>query len=86
MSTVAEKRALEGVGRSKFQLDIEGVIHPWFVSTITTEQIAEFGCWDPGVGVVQIDKDNNERTLQPGQVIHLQPGMGFAKKVRWKRG
>ena len=35
---------------------------------------------------VEVDDQNNERTLQPGQVVELKPGHGFAKKVRWKRG
>jgi hypothetical protein len=86
MSTVAEKKSPEAARGPKFHLDIEGVIHHWPVSTITTEQIIELGDWDPSQGVIQIDKDNNERQLQPGEVVQLQPGMGFAKKIRWKRG
>jgi hypothetical protein len=69
-----------------YHLDIEGTIHPWDEETITTEQIAASGGWAPALGVVQIDKDNNERTLTPGEVVQLKPGMGFSKKVRWKRG
>jgi hypothetical protein len=86
MSSVAEKKPAEAVGKPKFFLDIEGVIYPWPVSTITTEQIAELGGWEPEVGVIQIDKDNNERTLEPGEVVELKPGMGFAKKIKWRRG
>jgi hypothetical protein len=70
----------------KFFLNIEGTVHPWPVSTITTEQIAELGCWDVGQGVLMIDEDNNERTLAPGETVQLRPGMGFAKKVKWRRG
>lgn len=70
----------------KFHLDIEGTIYPWSESTISTEQIAQLGGWEPSAGVIQIDQDNNERTLQPGEVVELKPGLGFSKKVRWKRG
>jgi hypothetical protein len=75
----------EGKG-PKFLLDIEGTIHPWEHDTITTEQIILLGNWDPSQGAILIDKDNNERTLKPGEVIELKPGMGFAKKIRFKRG
>jgi hypothetical protein len=41
---------------------------------------------DPSQGAILIDADNNEQTLQPGQTVELKPGMGFSKKVRFKRG
>ncbi|REJ88253.1 MAG: hypothetical protein DWQ35_19940 [Planctomycetota bacterium] len=69
-----------------FVLNIEGTIHHWPVSTITTEQISELGGWDASLGVIQVDRDCNERTLEPGQVVELVPGLEFGKKVRWKRG
>lgn len=37
-------------------------------------------------GVIEIDADNVERNLSPGEIIQLKPGLGFAKKVHWKRG
>ena len=71
----------------KFTLDIEGRLVPWDEDTITTEQIAELGGWDISQGVVLIDlHDNTERTLQPGEVVELRPGLGFSKRVRFKRG
>lgn len=70
----------------KFFVDIENAIYPWPKSTITTEEIAQLGGWDPALGVIEIDKDNNERTLQPGEIVELKPGKGFAKKPKWKRG
>ncbi len=71
----------------KFFLDVEGEITPWDEDTITTEQIADVGGWDASLGVILIDlKDNTERTLQPGETVELKPGMGFSKKVRFKRG
>ncbi|MGH7412198.1 MAG: hypothetical protein ACREJ6_14225 [Candidatus Methylomirabilis sp.] len=70
----------------KFFVNIEGTEHPWEKDSITTEEIIALGGWDPSLGVIEIDKDNNERTLTPGEVIEVKPGHGFAKKVRWKRG
>lgn len=70
----------------QYFVDIEGVIYPWPRNTITFEEIASLGGWDVSQGVVEVDKDNVEHTLQPGQVVELKPGHGFSKKVHWKRG
>jgi hypothetical protein len=70
----------------KYFLDIEGQEIPWNQGTITTEQIAELGGWDISQGVIEVDKDNNERTLAPGEIIEIKPGHGFGKKHKWKRG
>ena len=70
----------------KFFVDIEGVQKPWVKGSITTEEIIALGGWASSQGAILIDKDNQERTLQPGEVIELKPGMGFSKKIRFKRG
>lgn len=70
----------------KYFLDIEGQEIPWNAPTITTEEIASLGGWPADTGVIEIDADNNERTLSPNEVVSLKPGHGFAKKVKWKRG
>lgn len=70
----------------KFFVDIEGTVHEWSQPTITTEQIIQLGGWDPSQGAIEIDENNNETQLRPGQVIEIKPGHGFAKKVRFKRG
>lgn len=67
-------------------IDIEGTIHPWTKGTITTEEILELGGWSAAEGVVLIDADNVERTLQPGEEIKLDCGVCFSRKVRFKRG
>ena len=87
METVIADMNDEKMGQEpKFTLDIEGALKPWNQDTITTEQIAALGGWDVSLGVLLIDRDNNERTLQPGKVVKLEPGMGFSKKVRFRRG
>jgi hypothetical protein len=77
--TTAEKKA-------KYILNIEGREVPWEEDAITTEQIAELGGWNISQGVIEVDKDNNERTLVPGEIIEIKPGQGFGKKHKWKRG
>jgi hypothetical protein len=68
------------------QLEIEGKNFPWNRPTITTEEIARLGGWDPAQGVIVVDQDNNERTLAQGESVELKPGLGFGKRIRWKRG
>jgi Multiubiquitin len=70
----------------KYILDIEGGEVPWDKDTITTEEIIQLGGWDASQGVIEVDQNNVERTLAPGEVIEVKPGRGFGKKHRWKRG
>ena len=71
----------------KFEVDIEGAYKPWNKDTITTEEVATLGGWDPSVGVILANlEDGTERTLQAGEVVKLQPGLGFSKKILFKRG
>jgi hypothetical protein len=70
----------------KYFLYIEGEEIPWDQDTITTEQIAEIGGWNAAQGVIEVDAENNERTLAPGEVVEIKPGHGFGKKHKWKRG
>ena len=71
---------------SKHVLVIEGKEYAWDEDTITPAQIAKLGGWDLAQGVIEIDKDNVERTLVADEIIKLQPGVAFGKKHRWKRG
>lgn len=71
----------------KYFLDIEGEIHPWNKDMITTEEIIELGGWDQSLGAIVIDlKTNEEKTLAPGEEIEVKSGMGFSKKISFKRG
>lgn len=82
---MAQAKAAENQG-PKYILSIEGNEYPWDGDTITREQIAQLGGWDISQGVIEVDKDNNERTLAPNEVVELKPGLGFGKKHKWKRG
>ena len=72
--------------KAKYHLDIEGVLKDWNQDTISTEQIISLGGWDPSQGAILIDAENQEHNLNPGQTVELKPGMGFSKKVKFKRG
>ena len=78
--------APEIIQTHKYEINIEGAVKPWDKDTITTEEIARLGGWDASVGVILVYEDQTERTLEPGEVIKLEPGIAFAKKLRFKRG
>ncbi len=69
-----------------FCVNTEGTQHPWDRPHIASEEIAKLGGWDPSQGVIEVHEDNTERTLAPGEVVHLEPGRAFCRRVRWKRG
>lgn len=70
----------------RFIVNIEGAEHEWPRRTITAREVATLGGWDVAQGVLLIDAENNERQLDPDEVVELRPGLGFAKRVRFKRG
>jgi hypothetical protein len=73
-------------GEAKYEMDIEGRLYPWSSSTITTGQIIGVAGWPTGTQVIEVDDDNNQRTLGPDETIALKPGHGFAKRHRFQRG
>jgi hypothetical protein len=82
---VAQENSKEQPGKT-YYIDIEGSMHEWHAPTITVAQIVVLGGWDASAGIIEVDQDNNERTLAPDEVVELKPGHGFAKKIQWKRG
>lgn len=85
MANTAESQSDPRSGQP-YYVNLEGREVPWEQPTITTEELAALGGWPATQGVIEIDKDNNERTLVAGERVELKPGHGFAKKVRFKRG
>ena len=75
-----------GAARRNFVICIEDREIEWKKGVITYEEILELGGWDPAKGVVEVDEDQGERTLEPGEIVKLKPGLRFGKKVRFKRG
>jgi Multiubiquitin len=73
--------------KPKYEIDIEGVDHPWEEDTITVPQIRQLAGWDDTQPVVEVDlSDNSERTLSEDEVVNLKPGHGFGKKIKFQRG
>lgn len=87
-----DKVSLSSTGVERFWTDvlfhvcIEGTFYQWPRSAITTEEIAVLGGWDVSEGVIEVDQDQNERTLAPGEIIEPGPSISFGKKLRFKRG
>ena len=71
----------------KFEINIEGTRHPWDRDTITVPELRELGALPTDTPVVEVDlQTNTERTLAEDEVVHLKPGQGFGRKVRFQRG
>lgn len=69
-----------------FFVCIEDTNYPWPRDSITTEEIAGLGGWDPSEGVIVVDEDQSERNLEPGEIVELRPGLTFGKKFCFRRG
>lgn len=70
----------------KFFIEIEGTEYAWNKSTITVPEIRTLGNLPSDQPVIEIDPQNNERTLAEDEIITLKPGHRFGKKVKYKRG
>jgi hypothetical protein len=71
----------------KDTLDIEGKKFPWEEDTNTVAQIRDLGGLPTDVPVIEVDlQAGTERQLSENEVVELRPGLGFSKKVSFKRG
>ena len=70
----------------KFFVNIEGKEHEWDKDTITVPELRELGGLPANVPVVEIDVNNNERTLAEDEIVKLKPGHRYGKQVKFKRG
>ena len=70
----------------KYFVEIEGTEYEWHKETITVPEIRQLGNLPQDLPVIEVDPDNNERTLAENEVVTLKPGHRFGKKVRYKRG
>ena len=77
-----------GQGRGpRYVVNVEGIDHEWPTPTITVADIRQLGGFATTDPVIEVDlKDNSERTLSEDEVVEIKPGMGFGKKIRFKRG
>ena len=71
----------------KYYINIEGQVYPWDKETITVPEIRSLGNLPENLPVICIDlKTNEQRELAEDEIIELKPGLGFSKKVTYKRG
>ena len=84
---VSEDESTEMATKAKYEINIEGMLYPWHDDDITTSQIRQLAGWPPEQQVLEVNlEDNTERTLNDTEVIEVKPGLGFGKKIRFKRG
>lgn len=72
--------------KKPYYVEIEGIEYPWDSDMITVAQIRTLGSLPADQPVIEVDPENQERTLSEGEVVQLKPGHRYGKKVRYKRG
>lgn len=70
----------------KYYVEIEGTEYEWSKATITVPEIRQLGNLPSDQPVIEVDPDNNERTLNENEEITLKPGHRYGKKISFKRG
>jgi hypothetical protein len=82
--------ATDGIDQTagpRYVVNVEGVDHDWLSPTITVTDIRNLGGFATTDPVIEVDlKDNSERTLSENEVVDIKPGIGFGKKIKFKRG
>lgn len=87
MRTDLAAEAMSKASGPKYVVNVEGVDHDWPRPTITVAEIRDLGGFAPTDPIIEVDlKDNSERTLAEDEVVEIKPGMGFGKKIKFKRG
>jgi hypothetical protein len=71
----------------KYRVNIEGTIYDWDRETITAPELRTLGNLPSNLPVIEINLETNtERELAEDEIVEIKPGMGYAKKVSFKRG
>jgi len=70
----------------KYHVNIEGTVYDWNKDTISVLELRELGGLPADLLVIEIDEDNNQRTLAEDEIVQVKPGVGFSKKVKYGRG
>lgn len=87
MSTEVATEGTDKLNGPRYVVNVEGVDHEWPSSTLTTAAIRDLGGFGPTDEVIEVNlTDNSERTLTEDEVADIKPGMGFGKKIKFKRG
>ncbi len=73
--------------RPKYEVNIEGRLFPWNDETITVPQIRSLGNLPAGTPVLEVDlHTGTSRELPEDAIVQLRPGLGFGKKIEFRRG
>jgi hypothetical protein len=87
MNTEVAAEATDRASGPTYVVNVEGIDHDWPSPTITAADIRILGGFAATDPVIEVDlKDNSERTLTEADVVDIKPGMGFGKKIKFKRG
>jgi len=87
MPTQAKPEGMAKPSAPKYTVNVEGVDHDWDHPTITVPELRHLGGLAVGDAVIEVDlRDNSERTLPEDEVVEIKPGIGFGKKIKFKRG
>ena len=82
--SITETEAHKG---PQYEVNLDGDVRDWPNSTISVDEIRQLAGWGTDQPVVMVDlKTNDERDLREDEVVDLQPGQGFSKKIKFKRG
>jgi hypothetical protein len=71
----------------KYTINIEDQDYSWNKDTITVAEIRELAGIPDDQQIQEIDLETQEeRTLAQDDIVHLKPGQGFSKKIKFQRG
>ena len=73
--------------KPKYEINFEGKNYSWNKNEITPEQLRELVGLPADLALLVIDlKTGAEKPFNDGDSIEVMPGVGFSKKVGFKRG
>ncbi|HEX8759216.1 MAG TPA: hypothetical protein VF734_04400 [Pseudonocardiaceae bacterium] len=79
----------EEAGTARYEVLIEGKVHPWAKDTISVADIREIGDLPANAAVVEENlRDGTERTLGEDEALHpgkLEEGKKPTKRVNFRR-
>jgi hypothetical protein len=74
----------------RYEVNVEGTIHPWSKNTISVPEIRELGRLSADRPVVAVDLANNSETTLPEDGVHelvpLEEGKPLVKRTSFKAG
>ncbi|HEX5113666.1 MAG TPA: multiubiquitin domain-containing protein [Pseudonocardiaceae bacterium] len=75
-----------GEHRAVFVFEVDGKPYEYDHPTIAGAEIMAIAGISPNEGLIQILPDGTRKTIAPGEVVHLVPGVQFKRRPRFKRG